>query len=68
MNALGEGLSQNSLVQQALDKLAEAQDAVRRILLFAGNPKLNGVLVEVGNLVGQAASILRKVAEEARPK
>lgn len=68
MNALGEGLSQNSLVQQALDKLAEAQDAVRRVLLFARNPKLNGVLVEVGNLVGEAASRLRKVAEEGRPK
>lgn len=68
MNAVGGGLSQNSLVQQALDKLEEAQDAVRRILLFAHEPKLNGVLVEVGNLVGQAASILRKVAEDGRPK
>ena len=68
MNALGEGFSQNSLVQQALGKLVEAQDAVRRILLFARNPKLNDVLVEVGNLVDQAASILRKAAEEGRPK
>ena len=68
MNALGEGFPQNSLVQQALGKLVEAQDAVRRILLFARNPKLNDVLVEVGNLVDQAASILRKAAEEGRPK
>ena len=50
----------NSLVAQSLEKLNEAESALRCIILFALDPTLNHSLIEADAFIRRAISTLTK--------
>jgi len=63
MGELKAPRSAYSLVEQAINKLAQAEDHLREVVLIGTNPGFNHVLFEAEALIRQAVSALRKVSK-----
>jgi len=60
MGELKAPRSAYSLVEQAINKLAQAQDHLREVVLIGTHPGFNHVLFEAEALIRQAVSALRR--------
>jgi hypothetical protein len=56
-----DGRSVRYSVEQSLQKLHEAQSALRSIVLFARDPSLDHSLIEAHALIRRAISILKEM-------
>jgi hypothetical protein len=61
MDSLHGPLPWNPLVAQSLNKLNEAESALRHVIVFAFDPALSHSLIEADAFIRRAISILREM-------